>query len=150
MPNFDRLREVLTPSVEALGYELWHLEWLTQHAATLLRVYIDAPGGIGVDDCETVSHQVSAVLDVEELVSSQYTLEVSSPGTDRPLVTPAHFQRFVGQRAKIVLNASLRGRRRFVGELLDAGEAVVVVGVDGERYELPLTQVHSARLSPLE
>ena len=143
------LRNLLEPPVEALGYELVHLEFSARGRDSVLRVYIDAPGGIRVDDCEAVSRQVSAVLDVEDCLPSAYLLEVSSPGLDRPLAKPEHFRRFAGRRARIVLNTSVSGRRRFTGELRDADQRCVVVEVDGERYELAYDDMDTARLVPV-
>lgn len=139
------LRDLLESSIEALDYELVHLEWSDR----VLRVYIDAPGGILVEDCATVSRQLSAVLDVEDLLQSAYSLEVSSPGLDRPLAKPAHFQRFIGSRVRVVMKGYVLGRRRFIGKLLEADALVVVVEVDGESYELPYADHDSARLEPV-
>ncbi len=87
-----KLIELLEPTIESMGYELVHMEF----SGSTLRLYIDAPGGIEVDDCAQVSRQVSAIMDVEDPLKNAYNLEVSSPGLDRPLVKPAHFQRFTG------------------------------------------------------
>jgi ribosome maturation factor RimP len=85
------LRNIIEPAVESLGYELVHVERTNQGSNQVLRVYIDAPGGILVDDCALVSRQLGLVLDVEDPISGNYLLEVSSPGIDRPLVTHEHF-----------------------------------------------------------
>ncbi len=147
----DALRNLLEPAVEALGYELVHLEFSAQGGQRVLRMYIDAPGGIRVDDCEAVSRQVSAVLEVEDALALDAVglLEVSSPGLDRPLVKPEHFRRFAGSRARIVLNARVSGRRRFTGELREADERRVVLEADGERYELAYADMDTARLAPV-
>ncbi len=88
----------------------------------MVRVFIDRPQGVGLEDCERVSHELSALLDVEDPVPTAYTLEVSSPGLDRVLRTPAHFQRFVGERIWLELKVARDGRRRYTGRLeaLDA------------------------------
>lgn len=145
----SRLRELVESPIEALGYELVHIELTVQDKSNVLRVYIDAPGGIRVDDCERVSRQVSAILDVEEPLQSAYLLEVSSPGLDRPLVQPQHFQRFAGERARVVMNVGVSGRRKFVGELMEADEQRVLIEVKGERYELAYADMDSARLEPV-
>ena len=88
MTALDKMRKLLEPTVEDLGYELIHIELAGQGRDTVLRLYIDAPGGIQIDDCESVSRQVSALLDVEDPMNTGYLLEVSSPGLDRPLVKP--------------------------------------------------------------
>lgn len=143
------LRQLIEPPLDALGYEVLHLEMSTSAGSRCLRVYIDAPGGICVDDCATVSRQLSALLEVEDALPPACALEVSSPGLDRPLVTAEHFRRFVGSRARIVLRAPLRGQRSFIGELLEAGEACVAIEVDGERYELAYNDMDTARLAPV-
>ncbi len=148
MQNLSGLRTLLEPPVEALGYELLHLEFAGR-GGSILRLYIDAPGGIELDDCETVSKQVSVVLDVEDPVKNAYTLEVSSPGLDRPLVKPAHFRKFTGERVRIVMQAHILGRRRFTGTLVAADDAVAEVEVDGEVYRLPYDEMESARIEPV-
>ena len=148
--TLHRLRELLEPSVDALGYELVQLEF----SSGVLRVYIDAPGGIRVDDCAKVSRRLSAVLDADDAVDAEYSLEVSSPGLDRPLVRPAHFQRFCGHLARIVMKHSapdfpgLAQRRKFCGRLVEAREHCVVLEVDGESVELAYADIDSARLEP--
>jgi ribosome maturation factor RimP len=148
MQNLTKVRALLEPSVEALGYELLHIEF-AGHGGNILRLYIDAPGGIEVDDCATVSRQVGAILDVEDPVKNAYTLEVSSPGLDRPLVKPEHFQKYTGEWAKIVMHTHVLGRRRFTGKMLEADEDQVVVEADGEHYELAYAEMESARLEPV-
>lgn len=143
------MRILLEPAVEDLGYELVHIELGSQDRETILRLYIDAPGGIQVDDCESVSRQVSALLDVEDPVTGGYRLEVSSPGLDRPLVKPDHFKQFVGDQARIVMTAHVLGRRRFTGHMVEASDESVVIEVDGESYELPYNDMESARLEPV-
>ena len=148
--TLNRLRELLEPSVDALGYELVQLEF----ASNVLRVYIDAPGGIRVDDCAKVSRRLSAVLDADDAVEAEYSLEVSSPGLDRPLVLPAHFQRFCGHLARIVMKRNapdfpgLAQRRKFCGRLVEASEHCVVLEIDGESVELAYADIDSARLEP--
>ena len=110
------IQALLAPAVEALGLELLGLEFRPGNGNALLRLYIDAPsreGGVTLDDCEAVSREVSALMDVHDPIDSHYTLEVSSPGIDRPLFKPAHFARFVGESAKIALEFPQDGRKRF-------------------------------------
>ena len=148
----EKLRVLLEPPVENLGYELLHLQITRPDKQTVLRVYIDAPGGIQLDDCASVSRQLSAVLDVEDSLEyplrDAYLLEVSSPGLERPLVKPSHFKQFVGDKAKIVMTTHVLGRRRFTGKMVAAGEQSVVLDVDGERYELSYSDMKSAQLHP--
>ena len=148
MQSIEKLRALLEPSVESLGYELLHIEFAGP-GGSILRLYIDAPGGIEIDDCESVSRQVSLILDVEDPVKNAYTLEVSSPGLDRPLVKPEHFRKYSGALAKIVMHTHVLGRRRFTGTLVEADDTQVVLEADGESYELPYEQMESARLEPV-
>lgn len=147
--NKQYLLELLEPSLEAMGYELVHIEFATQDKQSILRVYIDAVGGIGLEDCETVSRQLSVVLDVEASLTGAYSLEVSSPGLDRPLVKPDHFMKFIGDRAKITTYGHILGRRRFTGQMVNANQQAVTVEIDGESYELPYSEIESARLQPM-
>ncbi|HJP07514.1 MAG: ribosome maturation factor RimP [Acidiferrobacteraceae bacterium] len=141
------IRALLEPAVEDMGYELLMVELTgSSGGGQILRTYIDAPGGILLDDCEQVSKQVSAILDVEDPIKGEYTLEVSSPGVDRPLVTPAHFSRFEGGEIKVIMRGSHLGRRRFTGRLTEVGEHFAVVEVDGEAYELPFSDMEKANL----
>lgn len=143
------LRAAFEPAVESLGYELVHLEWAAAGGGRVLRVTIDAPGGIRVDDCEAVSRRLDALPGADGALQSAAHLEVSSPGLDRPLVTPAHFRRFTGSRARIVLRApDGGGRRRFCGALVEAGDSGVCLEVDGARVELAYRDMATARVEP--
>lgn len=142
-----RLQVLLEPVVTALGYELVGIEQVTSGRRGLVRLYIDHPPGVTVDDCERVSRQVSAVLDVEDPIAGGYVLEVSSPGLDRPLYTAAHYARFAGRRARLQLRAPLEGtQRNFTGTLLGLDEDKVMVNVDGVEHRIPLAQIAKARL----
>jgi len=144
----DELIRLLQPAVEALGYELVEIEYARSGGGGLVRVYIDTPRGVGLEDCERVSHAVSSVLDVEDPVPGHYRLEVSSPGLDRVLRTPEHFARFVGNRVKVQLALPIDGRRRFTGALVEAGDEGVTLEVDGSRVLLAYQQIQKARLVP--
>lgn len=136
---------LLSPTVEALGLELLGIEYLPAPGGATLRLYIDRPGAeplrgplaegegsaqhVGIEDCEAVSREVSALLDVEDPISGHYTLEVSSPGVDRPLFTAAQCARFLGEEAKVVLKLPQDGRRRFQGR---------IAAVDGDRVEFSI------------
>ncbi len=143
------MRDMLEPTVENLGYELVWIEMSHQDKNRTLRIYIDAPGGIQIDDCETVSRQISALLDVEDPMNTEYFLEVSSPGLDRPLVKPEHFKQFLGDQARIIMHTHILGRRKFKGEMVEADDDAVVVEMDGESFELPYKDMDSARLEPV-
>ena len=144
----ESLIRLLEPTIERLGYELTDLEVKLGGRDGLVRIFIDKEGGIDVDDCETVSHQVSAILDVEDPIPSHYTLEVSSPGLDRTLTKPAHFQRFMGKDVRVKLRFPLEGRRNFRGALKSADDEHIEVEVDGTSHSLPLSTIESARLVP--
>ncbi|MCY1263251.1 Ribosome maturation factor RimP [compost metagenome] len=146
--KLDQLQALLAPVVEALGYECWGLEFISQGRHSLLRVYIDRPEGILIDDCETVSRQVSGVLDVEDPITGEYTLEVSSPGMDRPLFTLEQFARYVGEQVKIRLRTPYERRRNFQGILRGVEEQDVVVLVDDHEYLLPIESIDKANIIP--
>jgi ribosome maturation factor RimP len=131
-----------------MGYEFVGVEYVGQGGRNTLRVYIDTPAGITLEDCEAVSHQVSGLLDVENPISDAYDLEVSSPGLDRPLFKIEDFEQFAGQRVKIRLAVPLDGRRNFTGQLLGVETDLVCIEVDGEIFKLVYEQIERARLAP--
>jgi len=145
----DGLIHLLEPAVSGLGYELVELEFAPAGSGSLLRLYIDAPPGISLDDCERVSRQVSAILDTEDPIPGQYTLEVSSPGLDRVLRKPEHFRRFAGNRIRLQLEVPIEGRKRFTGTLLEARDDGIALEVDGVRRVFGYAQIHKARLVPV-
>jgi len=139
---------LLEPTIDRLGYELTDVELKLGGRSGLLRLYIDKEGGVDIDDCEAVSHQVSAILDVEDPIPGNYTLEVSSPGLDRTLTKPAHFKRFMGEDIKVRLRFPVDGRRNFRGALKSADDENIEVEVDGEGHRLPISTIESVRLVP--
>lgn len=142
------LVNLIEPTVVNLGYELADLELKLGGRDGLVRVFIDKPDGVDLTDCEIVSKQLSAVLDVEDPFPGHYTLEVSSPGLDRKLTKPAHFHRFLGSTVRVKLRFPLDGRRNFRGTLLTANDERIEVEVDGETYRLEIAAIDSARLIP--
>ncbi len=146
--NTAALRAMLEPVVESLGFELVDVEFSGTGGHALLRLYIDSHGGVTVDDCATVSHQVSAVLDVEDPVPGQYRLEVSSPGLDRPLVKRKDFQRFTGETIKVKMSRPNLGRRNFTGTLTRMEGESIVLESGAESFSLPLDDIEKARLVP--
>ena len=141
-------RKLLEPGVNALGFELVDVELAGgQHHATL-RVYIDGPRGVNVDDCAAVSRQLSALLDVEDPLPGSYSLEVSSPGLDRPLVKPEDFKRFIGEAVKVKMHQPILGRKNFSGRLVEVAADHVVVEVDKEHFDLAFDGMERARLVP--
>lgn len=145
----EELIRLLEPTIERLGYELADLELKLGGRNGLLRLYIDKPDGVDLSDCEKVSQQVSALLDVEDPIPGQYTLEVSSPGLDRRLTKLEHFRRYTGEDVRVKLRFPVDGRRNFRGALKAADEESIEVEVDGKDYRLPLATIESARLVPV-
>jgi len=143
---------LLAPTVGSLGLELLGAEYLPSPGGALLRLYIDVPAGderqVGIEDCEAVSREVSAQLDVEDPISGHYTLEVSSPGLDRPLFTPAQFQRYTGEQAKVGLRLPQDGRRRLQGRILRVEGDTIVIDVDGTEFPVAAGNIDKARLVP--
>jgi ribosome maturation factor RimP len=143
----ERLLTLLEPLVARLGFELVELEYAAGHRRGVLRLFIDGPQGVGLEDCARVSREVSALLDVEDPIPTAYTLEVSSPGFDRLLRTQAHFARFVGSRVAVELAVPREGRRRYTGTLVSADEAGIALEVDGERVAMSFSEIGKARLT---
>jgi len=143
----ERLSALIEPLLGALGYELVELEYGAGHGRAQLRVFIDAAAGVGLEDCERVSREISALLDVEDPIPGAYTLEVSSPGFDRVLRTPAHFGRFVGSRVFVELKEPRAGRRRYTGQLLSVDDAGIALAVDQERVAVAFAEIGKARLA---
>ncbi len=146
--KLKQLQELIEPGVVALGVELWGIEYITQGRHSTLRIYIDSEKGIDVDDCAKVSHQVSGVLDVEDPITGQYTLEVSSPGMDRPLFTLEQFAAYAGSQIQVRLRVAFEGRRKFKGLLNGVEGDDVLVVVDNEEYLLPIEYIDRANVIP--
>ncbi|RFA30581.1 ribosome maturation factor RimP [Alkalilimnicola ehrlichii] len=146
MSRSSELTELLEPVVSGMGYELVGIEYQANPKNALVRIYLDSPNGVTLDDCEKVSRQVSGVLDVEDPISGQYTLEVSSPGLDRPIFKASDYDRFAGEKVKIRVHGSLEGRRRFAGVLRGLNGDCVVVEENGVEISLPLSQIDKANL----
>ena len=118
----DKVLTIIKPSIEDLGYELLGIEYVPSGKHSILRLYIDSENGIGVDDCEIVSRQVSAIMDVEDPITGQYNLEVSSPGIERPLFVVAHYMRFLGHDVRLRTFRPIEGRRNFTGAIGSVSE----------------------------
>jgi ribosome maturation factor RimP len=145
----EKLIALIEPVLAQLGYELVELEYAAGRTSAVVRIFIDQPAGISVDDCERVSRDVAALLDVDDPIPSAYTLEVSSPGFDRVLRTPGHFERFVGERIYVELRAPRAGRKRYTGLLKTVAAAGIEMEVDKQTVELPFGEIAKARLAPL-
>ena len=145
----EEIREMLAPTVEALGLELLGVEYAPSTGSAMLRLYIDVEGrGVGIEDCEAVSREVSALLDVNDPIESEYTLEVSSPGIDRPLFGAAQFARFLGEQAKLSLRVPQEGRRRLQGRIARVEGGRVVIAEEKQEYEVAEANIEKARLVP--
>ncbi len=143
----DRLIVLIEPLLTRLGYELVELEYSAGRTHAVVRLFIDKAEGVGLEDCERASREVSALLDVEDPIPTAYTLEVSSPGFDRVLRTPAHFGRFAGSRVFVELKVPRAGRRRYTGTLLSVNDAGIAVEVDGEQVDVLFADIGKARLT---
>lgn len=143
------LIELIEPVIEHMGFELVGIEHVSGGRSQTLRVYIDSPAGITIDDCERVSRQLSALLDVEDPMRGQYMLEVSSPGTDRLLTKAEHFARFVGEKAKLKLRMPMDGQRNVSGYIRGVEDGEVELDlVDGGTIKVSLNGIEKARLVP--
>jgi ribosome maturation factor RimP len=144
------LTELVEPVVIGLGLELWGVDMIVQGRSKTLCVYIerDDEAGIGVEDCEAVSRQLSSLFDVEDPITGEYTLEVSSPGLDRPLFKTAHYALYVGETVKIKLRSAFDGRRNYRGLIRAVENDEVFVEVDGHEYILPVETIEKANIVP--
>ena len=142
------LNELLQPLVEDLGYEFVGIEYNSNPKNSVLRIYIDKEDGVDIKDCEAVSRETAALLDVKDPIRSQYNLEVSSPGLARPLFTLAHYSEFSGEQAQINLFAPQDGRRKFNGPILGVGESTVSIEQDGTEVAVEFDNIAKAKLIP--
>lgn len=146
------IENIIKPVIETLGFELWGIDFFGSMRPALLRIFIDrAQGYISLDDCTRVSRELSAVLDVEDLIAGSYKLEVSSPGLERPLFKIEHFRRFIGQDVQIRLFAPENGRRKFSGTIKDVKDDTVIITTIEDNTErvfvLPIEKIEKANLS---
>ncbi len=143
-----RLCELLEDSIDSYGYELVHLELMGREKSRVLRLYIDAPGGVTLDDCVFVSQQVGRLLDVEDPIEGNYSLEVSSPGIERPLAKREHFEQAVGQRIEVSTLVKTNGRKKILGQLLEVADHTLVVDEGGAAIAIEMNNIRRARLKP--
>lgn len=172
-----QIEELIEPAVAALGCRVWGINYLSQGKHSILRIYIeraadsleDAAGalkeaagaleeaaaattetqaGISIEDCERVSRQVSELLDVEETINGEYTLEVSSPGLDRQLFRPEQYARVLGEKLDVRLSFPFDGRKKFVGQLVGVEDNEAVIQIDGEEFLLPIETIQKAQVVP--
>ncbi len=141
------MTDLISAPVEALGYELVGIEFVRSRTS-ILRIYIDSEDGINVDDCADVSHQVSAVMDVEDPITVPYNLEVSSPGLDRPLFTAEHYERYAGDEVTLVLRMAVQNRRKWQGIIKSVEGEMITVNVEGKDEVFALSNIQKANLVP--
>lgn len=144
----EKIAQLVHPTVESLGFELWGCEYVPAGKHSTLRLFIESETGVTVDDCGRVSRQISALMDVEDPIASAYMLEVSSPGMDRLLFTPDQFKTYEGQIVQVRTSSPVMGRKRFKGEMSQVHDKSIVVEVDGEAYELAFDLIDKANLVP--
>ncbi len=138
---------IVEPVVNSLGIRLDYLEIIRMRGKLLLRIFIEKEGGVTIDDCESVSREVEAILDVEDPIPSSYVLEVSSPGLDRPLRGPKDFKRYIGKTARVVTSTPLQNQTFFLGDIENAGDDEVVLLLQGnKRVVIPYKIISKARL----
>lgn len=148
MAKVNELVALIEPFVSGMGFTLWGVEYLPSGKFSTLRIFIDHEDGIHVDNCAEVSRQVSAVLDVEDPISGNYNLEVSSPGMDRPLFTMEQYAAYIGEWVEIRLRYAFEGRRNFKGVLVGIEDGDVVIKVDEEEFILPIESIDKGRIIP--
>lgn len=149
MTSKTELEGLIQPVVDGLGYELVGIEYIPQGRHSILRVFIDKPEGIVVDDCSAVSRQISGVMDVEDPIHGEYSLEVSSPGFDRPLFKVEHYQRFIGEKCAVRLKRLYEGRRKFKGTIVSTTEDVLTFDLGGDIViDVPFNEIDKANLEP--
>lgn len=145
----EQIEELAGPVAESLGLEMVQVLYRREYAGWVLRILVDRPGGVSVDDCADFSRELSHLLDVEDPIPATYRLEISSPGLDRPLVNPGDFRRFAGKAITLKTVKPINGRRNFKGTLDGIQGDSVVLLVDGERQEIEFQQVEKANLVPV-
>jgi ribosome maturation factor RimP len=138
--------ELVGPIVVALKLELWGCELVRQGRYSLIRIYIDRESGVDISDCEKVSRQVSAVFDVEEPITEEYTLEVSSPGLERPLFRLEQFRKYVGSVIQLRMKKPQDGRKKFKGDLVRVDDNRIVLSLDGDEVDFQHTDIDKANL----
>ena len=143
----DDLVQLLSPTITDMGYELWGCEYLSQGKHSLLRIYIDKADGIGIEDCQEVSKQVSALLDVEDPVPGNYSLEISSPGIPRPLFSGWQYQRYLGDTVQVKTFKPVNGKRKLLGTIISVSESSVVLDINNEHQELLFSNIVKANLT---
>lgn len=148
MANIAQLQEIVESAVKSLDLELWALEYSGGGKQALLRIYIDSDKGISVENCAAVSRQVGAVMDVEDPINGEYTLEVSSPGAARGLYKTAHYEKYVGYEVTVKLRYPLDGQRNFKGILTGVENEEIILRIDDEEFLFPVEEIDKANVIP--
>jgi len=158
-----QIEELIEPAVAALGCRVWGVSYLAQGKHSVLRIYIEkhiasaaeaealpeeSQAGVTIDDCEKVSRQVGELLDIEDTINGEYTLEVSSPGLDRELFRPEQYSQVVGEQLDVRLNYPFEGRKKFVGHLAGVEDSEAIIQIEGEEFLLPIETIQKARVVP--
>ena len=143
----EELEQLLSPVINDMGYELWGCEYLSQGKHSVLRIYIDKQDGIGIEDCQQVSKQVSALLDVEDPIPGNYSLEISSPGIPRPLFKSSQYQIYIGQVVHVKTYKPIQGKRKLEGILISASDSVLVLSINNEYQEILFSNIAKAYLT---
>jgi ribosome maturation factor RimP len=144
----DQLNELIKPIVEAMGCELWGIEHLSMGRYSTVKIYIDSQKGIDIEDCAKVSRQVSDLLDVEEPINGEYTLEVSSPGLNRRLFKLNHYAAFIGSEVRIRLKRPYEGQRKYSGQLRGVERDEIVLGYQEQEMLFPFEEIERANVVP--
>ncbi|MFD3156561.1 ribosome maturation factor RimP [Haloimpatiens sp. FM7330] len=141
-----KLKELIQPIVTDKGYELYYIEFIKEKGENFLRIYIDSSNGIGLDDCEKVSREVSNILDTEDPISCSYYLEVSSPGINRTLYTDEHLNKYIGETVKIKLYKLFNGSKKYIGKLKEFNDLEIKIEDDGEQIVIPREKISNVSL----
>ena len=144
----QRLNQMLEAPIQALGFELWGIEFVRAGKHSTLRVYIDHDDGISVENCAEVSHQISSILDVEDPITTEYNLEVSSPGMDRILFKPEQYVRYIGEQLSLTLRIAVNNRRKFKGVISRVEGDNLLLSVDGNEVTVAFANIQQANLIP--
>jgi ribosome maturation factor RimP len=143
------LEQLLLPTIQRAGFELWGLEYAPQAGTSMLRIYLEhAERAVTIDDCESISREISALMDVEDPIAGEYQLEVSSPGVDRPLFSAAQFARYIGEEVKLETLLPVEGRRRFKGTIAEVVDTRITLKMDQQSYTLAERDIAKARIVP--
>ena len=144
----QRLDQMLEGPIQALGFELWGIEFVRAGKHSTLRVYIEHTDGITVENCAEVSHQVSSILDVEDPISTEYNLEVSSPGLDRLLFKPEQYEKYLGEQVNLTLRMAVNNRRKYKGVIIKVEGEMITLRVDGNDETVAFANIQQANLVP--